>query len=841
MIDGGASTERIHNPSGVLPKVVLSTILFVLLLFLTVQSFETSDGAEEIEGVVVTFDENLMVVCTDTSEINEFGKYKEYNLRESPSVVRFGNIIWALPFDSNNCEMYMNSIPYYTSSILLTEEYSGGINFELYRTDYLISFSNGGEQGPGLEPVTNLKVGSSYQIPSVPYESEWKYSVLWNTKKDGTGDDISFGHYLMNIDFIKRYYSFDDNNLFLYPKWIPKQYAFNFKENNGSGIAPDPIESITVGSFIKIPEVSFARTGYESFSWNTETNGSGINIRPGDLNMTPGTMLKFFSEENRTATLYPVWNKIQYRFSFNNTGSADDPPTSIVGATINNIVSIPSVELTRLGYCSESWNTSANGSGLDVRPGKMSLDEDRIRQLFGKSTVIDLYPRWVPNRYGFVFDSNGGTGEPPLMNPFILDSVADVPSVPFTSFGRKAAVWNTSNDGTGKDVQPGKKTITTEVVQELFASSNVMTLYPRWVEKEYCLKFNLNGYDGDVPEEIAGIRISDLCTVPSASFKRIGHTSSVWNTSSDGSGFDVSSGDITFTSNLIRDCFGDNDTVTLYPKWIKSQYSISFLNPDGTGTPPKNLLNFTCGNELTIPKVPFEKIGYSAFVWNTSPDGKGTSFESGSFLFDEGALLKYYPDGSSEVELYPEWVVNEYTIVYDSNGGSDIDSTTIGANVVSPVRTTGNIPTLKGYVFKGWGTAKDSSTVRVAADSDIVLGESEVPKDGETYDLFAIWEEKEYNVRLIVNGRVESKDFVITDDVPSPYIEPGFRFIGWYYDDGTGTSKELAAMSEIQEGMTLHARFEPIPDDPHERLLYPLVLTATFVLLMFGPVIRRRL
>ena len=49
--------------------------------------------------------------------------------------------------------------------------------------------------------------------------------------------------------------------------------------------------------------------------------------------------------------------------------------------------------------------------------------------------------------------------------------------------------------------------------------------------------------------------------------------------------------------------------------------------------------------------------------------------------------------------LYAQWTVNQYTITFDSAGGSAVDSITedFGSEITAPTN-----PTKQGYTFDGW-------------------------------------------------------------------------------------------------------------------------------------------
>ncbi len=83
------------------------------------------------------------------------------------------------------------------------------------------------------------------------------------------------------------------------------------------------------------------------------------------------------------------------------------------------------------------------------------------------------------------------------------------------------------------------------------------------------------------------------------------------------------------------------------------------------------------------------KTGYTFAGWNTQADGSGTDHAVGSTFIM----------GSSDVTLYAQWATNTYTVTFNSQGGSAVDSQTVehGGKVTKPTN-----PTKTGYTFGGW-------------------------------------------------------------------------------------------------------------------------------------------
>ena len=100
----------------------------------------------------------------------------------------------------------------------------------------------------------------------------------------------------------------------------------------------------------------------------------------------------------------------------------------------------------------------------------------------------------------------------------------------------------------------------------------------------------------------------------------------------------------------------------------------------------------TVENSAQLHHNAFSRTGYSFAGWNTQPDGNGTAY-------DNEAVMTATADSKGPVTLYAQWTVHQYTISFDSNGGTPVASITqnYGTAVSAPAN-----PTRDGYTFAGW-------------------------------------------------------------------------------------------------------------------------------------------
>ncbi len=140
-----------------------------------------------------------------------------------------------------------------------------------------------------------------------------------------------------------------------------------------------------------------------------------------------------------------------------------------------------------------------------------------------------------------------------------------------------------------------------------------------------------------------------------------------------------------------------NTDVTLYAHWLKKEYTISF-NSDGGSSVASQTINE--GEKATKPTNP-TKTGYTFKEWQLN-----------------GSTYDFNTAVRSNITLKAVWTANQYTVTFNSDGGSSVASQTINYNEVA---LKPNNPTRDGYVFKEWqlnGNPYDFSTLVL---SDITL------------------------------------------------------------------------------------------------------------------------
>ena len=179
------------------------------------------------------------------------------------------------------------------------------------------------------------------------------------------------------------------------------------------------------------------------------------------------------------------------------------------------------------------------------------------------------------------------------------------------------------------------------------------------------------------------------------------------------------------------------ENITVKAQWEINQYTITFDTNGGSEIAP---ITQDYGTEITAPDNPTRK-GYTFKGWDKE-------------------IPKTMP--AENITVKAQWEINQYTITFDTNGGSEIAPITqdYGTEITAP-----DNPTRKGYTFKGW--------------------DKEIPETmpAENITVKAQWEINQYTITFDTNGGSEiapiTQDYGTEITAPDNPTRKGYTFKGW--------------------------------------------------------------
>ncbi|QWB99902.1 InlB B-repeat-containing protein [Mycoplasmatota bacterium] len=167
------------------------------------------------------------------------------------------------------------------------------------------------------------------------------------------------------------------------------------------------------------------------------------------------------------------------------------------------------------------------------------------------------------------------------------------------------------------------------------------------------------------------------------------------------------------------------ENITLTAKWQANIYYVTYIDTLNDGY---DFQTATYGIEN--PKPILETDGYTFLGWFTENDIKVVVWE--------------IPQNTT---LYAKWSINQYTVTFDSNGGSTISSITqdYGTSIIEP-----EDPTRDGYIFGGWYT-----------DRELTNRYTFTTMPAEDVTLYAKWTINEYTINYYDAGEAYDSDLTI--------------------------------------------------------------------------------
>ncbi len=289
-----------------------------------------------------------------------------------------------------------------------------------------------------------------------------------------------------------------------------------------------------------------------------------------------------------------------------------------------------------------------------------------------------------------------------------------------------------------------------------------VTLYAAWSEADMTYTVSFETGDGTIVEDVV-VDDGETVSLPDDPTKA-DHVFGGWFVDSDlTEPFDDSS---VITSD-----------VTLYALWIEA-LTVEFYS-DGALYDTVTVLE---GDEVILPSEP-SKEGHSFVAWY---------YEN---TFDTEFVSPYTVNES--MSLYALFEVNEYTITFNSQGGSSVSDLVADYDetIIEPAD-----PTRDGYDFTGW-----------YLDEDLTDGFEFTTMPAEDLTLYAGWEAvgEIYEVGFVVDDALVHQTVVFEGDAidfPSDPEKTGYTFVGWtldgdLFDETTIIEDDLVFVAEFELNM----------------------------------------
>ena len=201
-------------------------------------------------------------------------------------------------------------------------------------------------------------------------------------------------------------------------------------------------------------------------------------------------------------------------------------------------------------------------------------------------------------------------------------------------------------------------------------------------------------------------------------------------------------------------------------------YTVTLHTGDGTIADGKNVTEYTYGTGIALPTA--DDVTYTGHTFKGWYDNESLTGSPVTAIGDTETGNKEY---------WAKWEINQYTITFDTAGGSEIAPITqdYGTPITAPAD-----PTREGYTFAGWDKAIPAT----------------MPAENMT--ITAQWTINQYTITYDLDGgtaddnptgyTVETETFTLKNPT-----RPGYIFSGW---SGTGLTGEDNLTVTIPKGST---------------------------------------
>ena len=594
------------------------------------------------------------------------------------------------------------------------------------------------------------------------------------------------------------------NNQTLYAHWSPKQVSVIFEANGGTlNISTNYRTLYYGGTYGTLPTAT--KKGYTFIGWFTEeTNGTEI---------TTSTLV----QTEKMHQIYAHYKPNEYTITFNAGYGTVEPLTKKVEYE-GTYGLLP--EATREGYLFTGWYTE---NDEEIIPEKKYTLTDNIT----------LYAKYSKDAYKVTFDPNGGEisqndktvtfdekyGElpKPILNGYTFggwytndswtNQITENTTVATASNHTLIAKWNVNTYTVHYDANEG--TVNPEFKEVPFAGkygelatptrtgytfdgwytektsgdkvtneTNVTkyedhTIYAHWTANTYTINFDGNG--GTTSTESKEVTFNEeYGTLPNAS--RDGYIFNGWYTETT-NGEEINETTVVEITN----------NQTLYAHWIPRHYVVTFDSMEGNLISETNTIITEFDSEYgELPEA--TKEGYTFIGWYAD-DYEGQKIE-------ENSLVKI-----AEIHtLYAHYQANEYTIEFDTNGGT-LDNNVKKVTYDSPYGEL-PIPEKEGYTFENW-----------LDENDQIITSNKTVKITGTQTLYATYSKNTYTLKFNALEGSVNKDFiyVVYDEEYGELPEAtrtGYTFDGWYTDTEWTTKITNESIVKFINTQTLYAKYE---------------------------------
>ncbi len=416
------------------------------------------------------------------------------------------------------------------------------------------------------------------------------------------------------------------------------------------------------------------------------------------------TVSNLLADQTVVAGFTPITYTLTYDLAKGSVATANPATYTIETATftLNNP--------TREGYNFAGWT----GTGLTEATTTVTIAKGSIGERSYTAT-------WTPIIYTITYDLAGGSVATANPTTYTIESAAITLNNP-TRVGYNFAGW------TGTGLTEATKTVTIAN-----GSMENRSYTATWTPITYDISYEMAG--GNVASANPATYTIETATFTLNNPTREGYDFAGWT----GTGLT----EATTTVTIAKGSIGERSYTAT---WTPVEYAITYNLDGGSAENPAKYTIESADITLNNPT----KTGYTFLGW------------TGTDLTEATKKVTIANGSTGEKSFTATWQINQYTITFDSNGGSDVDPIKQDYNTAV---TAPAAPTKTGYTFTGW-TPELPATI-----------------PAEDMTVTAQWQINQYTITFDSNGGPDvdpiKQDYNTAVTAPADPSKAGYSFGGW--------------------------------------------------------------
>ena len=620
---------------------------------------------------------------------------------------------------------------------------------ETYPAENGITFNADGGAFADGETVKRVAAtyGEAIAAPAAPTRTGYTFEG-WASESGAQTGSHDLGNLTVDLD---------ETTLTYYAAWK----AISYSENNGvkfdanTGAFANGMTTVRVAATFDQPIVAPAeepiKAGHTFKGWAATSTATEPLESLGNLTQV--------IDPDAPLTFYAVWEKETYigKITFNaNNGAFDDGETvKAIDITFGDAIVAPGVP-TRTGYVFKGWATSAGALAGSTDLGNLTTDLSDTSITYyavwaeadGVEYTVKVYIMNTEGVYGDpeVNVTTGKTGDAVSADKFYTLTDGLVLDSAYADEARTGVI--AADGSTVLEVHIKRNTYTFSVIVDGVLTKNDYYFGAIVAEPETPSKvgYTFTGWDGTVPATMPANNVTVTATWKINQYtitfdtdggNVIAPITQDYNTAvtrpadPTKTGYTFAGWDKTIPENMPA------ENITVKALWTINQYTITFDTDGGSDVPA---ITQDYGTDVAAPADP-TKTGYTFAGWDK-------------------AIPATMP--AEDVTITAKWNVNQYTITFDTDGGNSIAPITqdFGTDVVAPAD-----PTKTGYTFTGW--------------------DREIPSTmpAESITVKAQWKINQYTITFDTDGGSDvapiTQDYNTAVVAPADPTKEGYTFAGW--------------------------------------------------------------